>query len=536
MKVLSMKVAVLFSMFFSSMFLLSYLWMPVAERSPIAGELCTAEMKSPIADLFGPKPLTAPPGAVILSPGMSVAAIVNRAPPGTTFWFQPGEYREVSIKPKANQRFLGAKGAVLNGSRLVTGFTRDRAGRWIATGQTQKGERRHTMAGISGSMRAGYPETFFIDDKPLTPVDSLYKVGPGRFYFDYAANRIVFADDPTGRKVEAGTTGHAFLGNAAGVTVRNLVIEKYIPAVQKGAIQGNANWTIADNEIRLNYAVGATAQGGSVFIGNYVHDNGQMGLGGNGKNLRVEGNEIARNGHWSGIGVFWEGGGVKFAGTDNLIVRSNFSHANNGFGLWTDIDNTDTLYDGNLLVHNSGGGINHEISYDAVIRDNTLIGNGFKPQGEGLWGGGIQIQNSKNLHIHGNLIDMTGGNGIALIQQDRGTGLHGVYSSTNNRIQHNIIVSRDGRGASGSFFEHGGIGPLKSGNVWDHNVYIMADGPRWWWGDLMKDGNWSVYRDVSNQDRHSTLSQDYPDTCRWATDALLRFAMRSHGEHPSRVE
>ena len=57
-----------------------------------------------------------------------------------------------------------------------------------------------------------------------------------------------------------------------------------------------------------------------------------MGLGGSGDNILVQGNEIAKNGFWSGIDVLWEAGGFKFAYTDNLIVRGNYSHDNNGSG------------------------------------------------------------------------------------------------------------------------------------------------------------------------------------------------------------
>ena len=59
--------------------------------------------------------------------------------------------------------------------------------------------------------------------------------------------------------------------------------------------------------------MGIRARDGSKLIGNYVHDNGQMGLGGSGENILVQGNEIAKNGYWSGIDVLWEGGGFKFA-------------------------------------------------------------------------------------------------------------------------------------------------------------------------------------------------------------------------------
>ena len=101
----------------------------------------------------------------------------------------------------------------------------------------------------------------FLDNTPLKPVDALSKVVPGTFYFDYAADKIYIADNPTGHTIEAGKLTDAFHGSATNVTVQNLVIEKYDPPIQDGAIQGGQGWTIQDNEVRLNYAVGIIGSG-----------------------------------------------------------------------------------------------------------------------------------------------------------------------------------------------------------------------------------------------------------------------------------
>ena len=101
-------------------------------------------------------------------------------------------------------------------------------------GQTQEGFRQATDQGENGSMRAGYPDTVYIDNKPLTPVDALSKLASGKFYFDYAADKIYIGDNPAGHKVEAGTLDHAFEGNANGVTVQNFVVEKYSSPIQTG--------------------------------------------------------------------------------------------------------------------------------------------------------------------------------------------------------------------------------------------------------------------------------------------------------------
>ena len=58
-----------------------------------------------------------------------------------------------------------------------------------------------------------------------------------------------------------------------------------------------------------------------------------MGLGGTGNNILVQGNEIAKNGFWSGIDPLWEGGGFKFTETGDLVVRGNYAHDNKGAGM-----------------------------------------------------------------------------------------------------------------------------------------------------------------------------------------------------------
>ena len=462
---------------------------------------------------YGPKATSAPAGAIILHPGDNISALVSAAPAGATFYFEPGVYRGVSLAPKNGQTFIGAEGAILNGSAVLTNWTQS-GNLWVIGGQTQQGRVNSSAEFVPGTQRPGNPETVFLDNTPLKPVDALSKVVPGTFYFDYAADQIYIADNPAGHTVEAGKLTDAFHGSATNVTVQNLVIEKYDPMIQDGAIRGDQNWTIRDNEVRLNYAVGITAHDGSQFIGNYVHDNGQMGLGGYGNNILVQGNELATNGFWSGIDPLWEAGGFKFADTDNLVVRGNYSHDNNGTGMWTDTNNIHTLYEDNVVVHNTISGISHEISYDAIIRNNTLIGNGYGDTRGWGWGAEINIQNSQNVQVYGNRVEMTGGgNGIVLIQQNRGSGTFGTYTTTGNQIHDNIIVDHDGHGSIGGFADYNQSGMLNGGNTWSNNQYFMSDGAgRFEWG-----GSKTFAQFKAAAHETGSISQSYPDTSGWLT-------------------
>jgi len=461
---------------------------------------------------YGPKPMGAPAGAILLHVGDDISGIVNAAPVGATFFFEAGVYRGVSLTPKDGQTFIGAEGAILNGSQVLTGWTQS-GNLWVIGGQTQQGP-AHPEVASPGFERGSYPETVFFNDKPLKPVDALSKVAPGTFYFDYSADKIYLADNPAGHKVEAGKLTDAFHGSAQNVTVKNLVVEKYDSPVIHAAIQGGQGWTIQDNEVRLIYGEGIMVQGNSKIIGNFVHDNGEFGMGSStaAKNILVDGNEIAHNGFWSGVNPGWGTGGFKFIFTDGLVVRNNYSHDNYGPGMWTDADNIHTLYENNVVTGNAMSGIKHEISQDAIIRNNVLIGNGaewFSKFGW-LWGGQIEIQNSNNVDIYGNKVDMTGANGITLLQDSVRPESASGHNTFNDHVHDNIIVSHDTTGRLGL-----------AGNVtaqqlttdsFDNNQFYMADvNNRFWWGSTY---NFAQF-EAATPGNGDTISQAYPNTGGW---------------------
>ncbi|MFC7476238.1 right-handed parallel beta-helix repeat-containing protein [Dankookia sp. GCM10030260] len=450
-----------------------------------------------------------PRGAVLLAVGSTLQARVDVAPPGTSFCIQAGTHRMQAIKPKDEQRFYGEPGAILNGSKLIQDFARE-GKYWVATGQKQRGVRSATDECPPEWPRCSYPDAFFIDDRPLIHVDSKAKVKTGTYHFDYAGQKIYFVDNPTGKKVEASVTPYAFDGSTSKrVLVQGLIVEKYAPQMQVGAIGFGGpsyGWVVRDNEVRLNYALGISVGTKAHVVGNRVHNNGQMGVGCFGEDILFENNEIFSNGYFSKVDTFWEGGGAKCAKTNRLIVRSNHLYDNNGFGFWTDIDNINTLYEGNLVEGNRNGGLSHEISYAAVIRNNVLRGNGTGPH-TWLWGGAIQIQNSQNVEVYGNIVDMThGGNGICLIQQNRGDGEYGPYKTINNHVYRNLVFSRTpDQGVSGALADDDHKGMLAGNNRFVDNVYFVPrlTDQHWAWVDDFYD--WQGYQRRSGQDSTSVV-------------------------------
>ncbi|WP_131113609.1 right-handed parallel beta-helix repeat-containing protein [Lichenihabitans psoromatis] len=472
-------------------------------------------------DVFGPSAITKPSGAIDLPVGANYQQIIDDAGPGATFWFAGGVHNLTTpIVPLAGQTFLGAPGAVLDGSRTLTSFT-EQNGLYVAGGQTQEGMRNDTAVTAPGAARGGYPETFFLDGKPLTPVASTADVKSGTFYLDYDTKQVYLGDNPAGHTVQAGIASAAFASTAANVTISNLTIQHFDSPVQQGAIQGGQNWTVENNEVASNFGVGIKVQDGSTIKDNYVHDNGEMGLGGSGANITVDHNDIASNGGWAGIDPNWEGGGEKFSQTSNLLVENNYSHDNHGPGLWTDIDNINTTYSGNLVVDNDGAGITHEISYAAKITGNTVEGNGATLKGEGSpWGAQIQIQNSQNVEVSDNKVDMSGGlNGIMLIQQDRGSGAYGEHTTTNNSVHDNTIVNSSGSGMTGGFADYDKQGLLDGSNSFANNTYnASGTTDNWRWGDETVGDTFAQYQKDSGQDQGSTISPILPNTATWLSD------------------
>ena len=66
----------------------------------------------------------------------------------------------------------------------------------------------------------------------------------------------------------------------------------------------------------------------------------------------------------------WEAGGMKFVVTRGwgapLRVARNTVVNNFGPGIWTDCDSIGLIYEDNIVMNNSAGGIFHEISFGAV--------------------------------------------------------------------------------------------------------------------------------------------------------------------------
>ena len=428
------------------------------------------------------------PTATYLCPGDDVAAKVAAQPQGTSFTFAPGVFRGQSITPKSNMSFTGSPGStILTGARVLSDWTASGSS-WYAGGQSQENTsynpKYQCQAPYPGCFR---PEQLWVDGVLYEHVLSQGEMGPGKWYFDYGADRIYIPVNPDGKTVETSVTRIAFGGSATGVTIRNLIVEKYANEAQKGVVNHGiaAGWVIEDNEVRWNHGTGIVAGTNGVLRRNKVHHQGQMGLKAFGSNALVEDNEIAYNNTAGfGPGLSGEAGGTKFVGTSGLVVRGNFSHHNDGPGLWTDINNYNCLYENNRVEDNKWRGIFHEISYDCVIRNNQVRRNGHDFPGTigAFEGSGILISNSPNVEVYGNVVE-DNRNGIMARDEDRGGGTRGPWNTTNLYVHDNVVRQTDGGRAAGITDGDALFDPYSaaSNNRYARNTYIIGSTTKWRW-------------------------------------------------------
>jgi hypothetical protein len=421
---------------------------------------------------------TSTSSAVTLSPGENIESAVATAPAGTTFVLLPGVYRMQSIQPKVGDVFSGQAGVILNGSQ-VQSFRLDPAGSGLWVSSANASTVNHGSC-QSAFPLCGYTQDLFIDNVLQTPVSGTLEIKPGTWYFDRANNILYVPSNPTGHTVELGMEQYAFYGGATSVKISNLVVEKYAAPAQSGAVGGavvsTANgWVVINVEARWNHGRGISLGGSnSQILNSFIHHNGQLGISLYGTGSQAINNEISWN-NYAGFSATWEAGGSKFWATTNLVVQSNYVHDNKGPGLWTDTDNVNTLYDSNTVTNNLNEGIRHEVSYSALIRNNILKGNG-NTSTVWAWNAQIDVQNSSNVEVSGNTVEVAagGGNGIYVINQNRGSGALGPWVAANDYVHGNTISGLGSNGKSGLADDTGSTASM--GDVFDSNHYIVQNG------------------------------------------------------------
>lgn len=290
-----------------------------------------------------------------------------------------------------------------------------------------------------------------------------------------------------------GAVPYAFRGSASNVLIDGVRVINYSRDPAYGAtasapIDGGSGWTVRYSEMSHNGGGGVFARSGWQVIGNHVHHNGQIGILGNGSNIRISGNEINNN-NTGNYDPYWEAGGTKFFNTSNLTVDNNRVHNNKGPGLWTDTANANTVYRDNRVWNNTGPGIFHEISCNALIERNTVEGNGSGFTGS-LDGAGILIFSSPDVEVRNNVV-RNNRHGIAGKHDARHE--RPTCNQLRNLWVHDNTVAGPGRTGVVAIRNTDSTSLFGSwNNRFDRNTYSGTSGNNWEWAGAPR--NWSQWR------------------------------------------
>jgi hypothetical protein len=111
--------------------------------------------------------------------------LLDANPEGAAFCFAPGTYRLASqVRPKRGQKLIGAPGAALNGSKVVTGF-QFTGSAYVAAGFLPSSPSTGPGSCWQGIQGCTYTQDVFVDDQPLKRVVSLANLTSGTFYEDF---------------------------------------------------------------------------------------------------------------------------------------------------------------------------------------------------------------------------------------------------------------------------------------------------------------------------------------------------------------
>lgn len=291
----------------------------------------------------------------------------------------------------------------------------------------------------TGTSRCLWPEQVFFDGEPLSQVTS--DPEPGQFAVD--ANRnIVFADKPSGHTVEVTTRAGWLVVRSDDVTVQGFKMKHAANDSQSGAVNngGYSRLTVEDNVLSdAHGAVVSLAEGKDLrLLRNDISNGGQLGVHGSTADVLVRGNTIHHN-NTESFDPGWEAGGMKTTLMRSLMADGNEVYANDGPGLWCDIDCAEVVYSNNRVHHNTGPGVFFEISSGARIFGNVVWENGWGFTAWG-WGAGILSSSSRDAEINGNTVAWNA-DGISVISQDRGEERWKTVK--NIHVYDNVILTED---------------------------------------------------------------------------------------------
>lgn len=391
--------------------------------------------------------------------GANIQATLDSSPVNSRIRLEAGTHRITApLVMKTGQVLMGAVGAVVKGSVVLSTWTDNLDGTWWASTVLAD----YTDNGVCENLTDNdckRREQVFVDGVHLKRYMSKAALGTiaNAFYQDIVADRTYITQNPATKTIEMSSVAHMLNtenANINGIRVTGLKVQHFASPGQKGAVNLQGTGIVVDNcEFTDNHAVGlrVTSAPGAHLHHNNIHHNGQIGMGCNRSDgTIIEHNEISWNNTDNFYGGDWESGGIKVANSDDVIFRFNEVHDNIGIGCWYDIDNRRGIINGNNIINNYADGIRYELNYGGKIYGNTVTGNGYGfglgpgRGGQDKWGfistSAIAVNCSTDVEIYDNFVGPNQ-NGIVGQMRSRGTSpKFGTLWETKNLWVHNNTV------------------------------------------------------------------------------------------------
>ncbi|UYZ64950.1 right-handed parallel beta-helix repeat-containing protein [Hymenobacter weizhouensis] len=350
----------------------------------------------------------------------TVAQAVATAPDGATIVLKGGTYREggISIRRKLTLQPAPNEKVWIKGSQVVSGWVKSGA-QWYAPWTTvfandtldcPKCIVRYLPGGKTDSRGKATAETAVAANKEMVFANGIglkqvlrkSTLGPGEFYFDYAAKRIYLAENPAGKVLEASAYERAITfpssakDAADGSLIRGLgfrdyagtAVVSFVPAV-----------TLENNSCAWNAIIGFHGGPGSTTTtlrGNTFSYNGRLGASFGAEpneHTLIEGNVFSYN-NVEGFATYHAAAGLKITELDEVTVKGNLFDTNYATGLWLDVAVEKATVVHNLVRSNKSTGIFFEACRGAIIAGNVVQGNSA----------GIYISGSSGVQVYNNTL------------------------------------------------------------------------------------------------------------------------------------
>jgi len=363
----------------------------------------------------------------------------------------------------------------------------------------------HVWIGWSRDMSHGAPapigrsEQVIVDGTLLKPVLSTKDMEPGTFFADPKETKALYVrlkdDDSPDKHIVEASVRDTLISVPDHTRVRGLVLRYAANRAQHGALDISGKQVLVEDcVVEWTNCTGIRISGENFILRRVTsRNNGQLGMGGKGKNFLIE-ECIFQDNNVKGFSPGWEAGGFKIVHSWGAKIERCKAVGNHGPGMWFDGYN----YAGEIrqcyCADNDNSGIFIEISEDFLITDNLCVNNGGT--GIGDWAGaGISIGESRDCYVAFNTC-VDNQYGISIRGQIPRKVGQTVYKNRNITIRNNILTYNhkaqfglmwdqsfmgrhpSQRGLSEEEWQkhlQKAVDPDNVGLILDHNLYALSE-------------------------------------------------------------